>query len=73
VNDGFAGPPEHLFDPEWTEDRHRVSANLTHSPTEFSRFRLQLAQDNPLWRDDPIYAAFLAAELVTGAHGSHAF
>lgn len=60
------------LDPEWTDARHRMTANLTHWPTELSRFRLQGSRDMPGWRD-PIYAVFLAAELVTGAHGSHAF
>jgi hypothetical protein len=60
------------LDPEWTDARHRLSANLTHWPTEFSRFRLQGSRDMPGWRD-PIWAAFLSAELVTGAHGAHTF
>jgi hypothetical protein len=60
------------LDPEWTESRHRLSANLTYWPTEFSRFRLQASRDMPGWRD-AIWAAFLAAELVTGAHGAHPF
>ena len=67
----FGDTPDSL-DPEWTDSRHRVSANLTHWPTEFSRFRLQGSRDVPGWRD-PIHAVFLSAELVTGAHGSHAF
>ena len=61
------------LDPEWTDDRHRITANATYWPTEFSRFRLQGSSDLPGWLDDPIYAVFLNAELVTGAHGSHAF
>ena len=60
------------LDPEWTESRHRVSANLTFWPSEFSRFRLQGARDMP-GVVDGIWSVFLAAELVTGAHGSHAF
>jgi hypothetical protein len=60
------------LDPEWTDSRHRISANVTFWPTEFSRFRLQGSRDMPGWRDT-IYAAFLAAELVTGAHGAHQF
>jgi hypothetical protein len=60
------------LDPEWTDSRHRVSAALTHSPTEFSRFRLQGSRDMPGWREG-IWATFLTAELVTGAHGSHPF
>jgi hypothetical protein len=60
------------LDPEWIDSRHRVSANVSFWPTEFSRFRLQGSRDAPGWRD-PIWATFLAAELVTGAHGSHPF
>lgn len=60
------------LDPEWTDSRHRVSASFSHWPTEFSRFRLQGSRDMPGWRE-PIWAAFLTAELVTGAHGSHTF
>ncbi len=62
-----------LLDPAWTEDRHRYSANLTFWPTEFSRLRLQGSADSPTRSEDPIYAVFLAAELVAGAHGSHEF
>ncbi len=60
------------LDPAWTDSRHRVSANLTHWPTEFSRFRLQGARDMPDWRDH-YWSVFFAVELVTGAHGSHDF
>jgi hypothetical protein len=61
------------LDPEWTEGRHRVSANLTFWPTEFSRLRAQASVDVPTWRDDPILAAFLAMEFSVGAHGAHRF
>lgn len=61
------------LDPDWTEDRHRVSANVTFWPTEFSRIRLQGATDRAGWRESPDYSVFLALELVTGAHGAHAF
>jgi hypothetical protein len=60
------------LDPDWTESRHRLTANVTHYPTEFSRFRLQVSRDMPGYRD-PIWAVFLAAELVVGAHGAHTF
>jgi hypothetical protein len=59
------------LDPEWTQGRTRVSANLTHAPTEFSRFRLQGSRDVGLGQ--AVWAAFLAAEFVIGAHGAHAF
>lgn len=60
------------LDPEWLDSRHRMTAALTHWPTEFSRFRLQASRDMPGWRD-AIWAAFLTAELVAGAHGAHTF
>jgi hypothetical protein len=50
-----------------------VAANVTFWPTEFSRLRLQGSLDLPEWREDPVAAVFLAAELVTGAHGAHTF
>ncbi|MCE9667223.1 zinc-regulated TonB-dependent outer membrane receptor [Myxococcus stipitatus] len=61
------------LDPEWTKNRDRVSVNLTFWPTEFSRLRLQAARDDARWRDEADYSVFLALELVTGAHGAHAF
>jgi hypothetical protein len=61
------------LDPEWTDSRYRIAANVTHWPSEFSRFRLQGSMDLPGWRPKPIYAVFLAAELVVGAHGAHQF
>ncbi|WP_163997221.1 zinc-regulated TonB-dependent outer membrane receptor [Pyxidicoccus caerfyrddinensis] len=61
------------LDPDWTEDRQRVSANVTFWPTEFSRLRLQGATDRVGWQQSPEYSVFLALELVTGAHGAHAF
>lgn len=59
------------LDPEWTETRSRFSANITHYPTEFSRLRLQGSRDSAL--GEPVLAAFLAAEVLIGAHGAHAF
>lgn len=69
---GSAATGDDPLDPEWNDARHRVSANLTFWPTEFSRLRLQGSRDMRTWTD-PVNAVFLAAELVTGAHGSHAF
>jgi len=60
------------LDPDWAGNRHRVTASLTHSPSEFSRFRLQASRDMPQWRS-PIWAVFLAAEAAIGAHGAHPF
>ncbi|MCC7538254.1 MAG: zinc-regulated TonB-dependent outer membrane receptor [Deltaproteobacteria bacterium] len=61
------------LDPEWTDHRHRATWALTFWPTEFSRIRLQSSLDVPTWRETPIFAAFLALELVAGAHGAHSF
>jgi hypothetical protein len=61
------------LDPEWTESRQRVSANLTYWPTEFSRIRAQGSIDAPGWRDEPIYALMLGFEFNIGVHGAHAF
>jgi hypothetical protein len=69
--DGEAGSD--ALDPDWTKDRHRTSASLTFWPTEFSRLRIQGSADLPSWRDEPIFALFLAAELAIGAHGAHSF
>ena len=61
------------LDPEWTRNRHRGTVNVGFRPTEFSLFRLQGSYDRPTWLDEGIWAAFLAAELVAGAHGAHTF
>ncbi|NBD10896.1 zinc-regulated TonB-dependent outer membrane receptor [Corallococcus sp. Z5C101001] len=61
------------LDPEWIANRQRISASVTFWPTEFSRLRLQAATDRVGWRATPDYSAFLALEVVTGAHGAHAF
>jgi hypothetical protein len=60
-------------DPEYVENRYRGAASLTFWPTEFSRLRAQGSIDVPRWLDEPIYAAFLAAEFSIGAHGAHTF
>ncbi|MCS6798811.1 MAG: zinc-regulated TonB-dependent outer membrane receptor [Myxococcota bacterium] len=71
---GLDGQPvEDPLDPDWTADRHRGAVALTHWPTEFSRIRLQATSDFPAWLDAPRLALFCALELVTGAHGAHAF
>jgi len=61
------------LDPEWTESRERATAQLTFYPSHFSRIRAQGSRDNPRWREQPDYAAFLALEVVVGAHGAHAY
>ncbi|MDQ3264203.1 MAG: zinc-regulated TonB-dependent outer membrane receptor [Myxococcota bacterium] len=71
--DGAVAAERDSLDPEWTADRHRVSANVTFWPTEFSRLRAQVSADFPRWRSTPIYAAFLAMEFSVGAHAAHKF
>ena len=62
------------LDPEWVETRHRLSAQVTYRPSEFSRIRAQAARDQPpSVGGDPIYALMLALEFNIGAHGAHAF
>jgi hypothetical protein len=61
------------LDPAWDGHRHRGSASLTYWPTEFSRLRVQGSSDVAAWLDEPIWAVFLQAEVVTGAHGAHTF
>ncbi len=71
---GLDGSPSaDALDPFWTADRHRITGNLTFWPSEFSRVRLQGSRDVAGWVDQPLTAAFLAVEFVTGAHGAHAF
>ncbi len=70
MDGGLAVDP---LDSEWTDDRQRISANVTFWPTEFSRLRLQGATDLVGWRDRPDYSAFLTLEVVMGAHGAHSF
>jgi hypothetical protein len=60
------------LDPAWTRSRQRVALALTHYPSEFSRFRLQVSRDMPAW-SQATWAGFLTAELAIGAHGAHAF
>lgn len=61
------------LDPEWIDDRHRLSVQGTLYPSHFSRIRLQANYDNPTWRNDPIWAVILGLEFNVGAHGAHAF
>jgi len=71
--DFVTGTHDDPLDPDWTQYRHRVSADLTFYPTEFSRLRLQGSRDTPTYLRGSIYAAFLALEVAVGAHGAHAF
>jgi hypothetical protein len=61
------------LDPFWKAHRHRVSANATFWPTEFSRLRLQGSCDRLGWSNRTNWALMLAAEFVLGAHGAHKF
>ena len=61
------------LDPYWTDHRQRASANLTFWPTEYSRLRVQGSSDVLAWQDGPTWAAFLALEVVIGAHGAHRY
>jgi len=61
------------LDPFWTDHRHRVSANATFWPTEFSRLRLQGSCDRLGWSQQTDWALLLSAEFILGAHGAHTF
>lgn len=61
------------LDPTWSGERQRTTLQWTFYPSHFSRLRLQGSIDRPAWRSKPVYAAFLALEVVIGAHGSHGF
>lgn len=70
--EGVDGAVVDPLDPDWTATRQRWSANATFWPTEFSRLRLQGSRDD-FGAPDPVWATFLAAEFVVGAHGAHTF
>ncbi len=61
------------LDPDWTGARQRLTAQWTLFPSHFSRLRFQTSVDQPSWRSKPIIAAFVALEVLIGAHGSHEF
>jgi hypothetical protein len=64
---------EQLFGVDAARDRRwRLSPNLTHFPTEFSKVRLQYNYD---WRDNigPDHSLWLQFEFLLGAHGAHKF
>lgn len=61
------------LDPFWLDHRHRVSANTTFWPTEFSRLRLQGAADVAAFRESPVLAIMLNLEFMVGAHGAHPY
>lgn len=66
-----SGDQDDDLDPEWTDARHRTTAQVTFYPSHFSRLRLQGAVDEPTWSTPRTYAGFLAAEFLIGAHGTH--
>jgi len=53
-------------------DPRRVSLMADYSPSEYSRFRLQLARDEAR-RDQTDNQLLLQYVLSLGAHGAHAF
>lgn len=67
-----SGADNDYLDPEWTGTRHRLSANGTFWPTEFSRIRLQYNYDKPNWLDG-IHSGILAFEFSIGPHRAHQF
>jgi hypothetical protein len=69
------GPVQDYLDPIWIHGRHRVTGNVTYRPSEFSEFRVEyMASELPSdFSEKVVHMALLRAELVTGAHGSHAF
>lgn len=65
------GVEDDPLDPEWTDDRTRISAQATWFPSHFSRLRLQYSiDDGPQPR---VQAVMLALETLVGAHGAHGF
>lgn len=67
---GLLGDP---LDPEQTEARQRVSAQITYRPSHFSKLRLQGSMDAPGWLPEPTLAVMLGFEVLIGAHGAHSY
>ncbi|MCO4762087.1 MAG: zinc-regulated TonB-dependent outer membrane receptor [Myxococcales bacterium] len=67
---GVANDP---LDPQWSSDRQRWTGQWTFYPSHFSRLRLQTSVDTAPWRPDPVFAVFVAFEVLVGAHGAHNF
>jgi len=59
--------------PDWTSIRQRHSAQVTWTPSHFTRIRLQGNYDRSNWLTDPVYSVMMAFEVVVGAHGSHGY
>jgi hypothetical protein len=66
------GPVNEALEADWLRRRNRIGLNVTFWPTEFSRLRLQGARDISSSPQSG-WSAFLAVELVAGAHGAHTF
>lgn len=71
--DYASGLSDDPLDPDWQTGRHRISAQVTATPSHFTRIRLQGNHDRggPLIR--PVNAIIVALELLIGAHGAHPF
>jgi hypothetical protein len=71
--DDASGRGDDPLDPDWQTGRHRISAQVTATPSHFTRIRLQGNHDRggPLAR--PVNAIIVALELLIGAHGAHPF
>ncbi len=65
---GVADDP---LDPAWSAARTRLAAQATFYPSHFSRLRAQVAWDRRRADDATGLAAFLALEVLIGAHGAH--
>lgn len=66
------------LDPKWTQDRQRAAAQLSFSPSHFSRLRLQYGLDHTPYyegtqRDEWSHTVLLQLELAAGAHGAHTY
>ncbi len=68
-----SGVEDDPLDPAWATARQRASAQVTWWPSHFSRLRLQGNHDRLPDRDDPLWGAMLALEVVVGAHGAHGY
>mgnify|MGYP006270777829 CR=1 FL=1 len=66
------------LDPQWIRARQRGAAQVSWTPTHFSRIRLQYTLDHLPYREQTqmpsiVQMAFLQFEVVTGAHGAHTY
>lgn len=54
-------------------ERRRYAGQVTYYPSHFSRLRFQVSNDQPNWREQTIWSAMLALEVLAGAHGAHVY